>query len=154
MFETIVSSVEHFSRNTDDYANARLALSLIGRMVAVWGGPDISPNDPSAIPAPLIPGFDNFVLTRFSPLSWAMPANPDFKPRDPIARQVIGEVAIMQLQIFKKTGQQYLETLKSQLQNMGVDEAGTQEYLRQITSLDERAFRNFVINFITKARSG
>ncbi len=108
MFEPIISSIETFARDTTDYPTARLAISVIIRMISVWSGPDkvgpkanATPTSPIATQSPL-PGFDSYVLERFSPLAWSIPASPGFNAKDAQAKQVLHEAANLQVEIIKK----------------------------------------------------
>ena len=132
-------------------------------MCLTWGGPDVSssyskPNEiqpnPTA-PSPTLPGFDTFMLNRFSPLAWALLTSPSFNAKDPQARQVLGEIANLQQNILAKTGDQYLTWLKDvELQNMGVGPDASEEYLRALAGMDLKAFRGFLTAFVGRAGSG
>ena len=162
-FETIVTTLEHFARDANDYSTARLALSVADRMCHAWGGPDISSSyskiNPSpqnaTTPNPVLPGFDGFILGRFSPLSWALLSSPSFNAKDPQARQVISEVATLQQNMLAKTGDQYLTWLKDvELKNMGVGPDAAEEYLRALAGMDVKGFRAFLTAFVGRARGG
>jgi exportin-T len=150
--------VEHFARDPNDLATARSAFGVIIRMIATWGGPDVMPvpipnpppNSPTDLPAsPSIPGFDTFIISRFSPLSWAIPSSPGFKAKDPNARQLIYEIASMQQEILKKTGQTYLLALSQELQSMGVGELDVAAYVTKLRG-DTKGFREFLSTFLTR----
>jgi exportin-T len=128
-------------------------------MIATWGGPDVvpvpipnpPPNSPTDLPAsPSIPGFDTFIISRFSPLSWAIPSSPGFKAKDPNARQLIYEIASMQQEILKKTGQTYVLALSQELQSMGVGELDVAAYATKLRG-DTKGFREFLTTFLTRA---
>ncbi|KAF2234306.1 Xpo1-domain-containing protein [Viridothelium virens] len=163
IFDTIITTLEHFSRDSNDYSTARLALSVVDRMCLTWGGPDVSssyskPNttQPKAtVSSPNLPGFDNFMLSRFSPLTWALLSSPSFNAKDPQARQVLGEIANLQQNILVKTGDQYLTWLKDvELKNLGVGPDVVEEYLRALAGMDMKAFRGFLTAFVGRARGG
>ncbi|GME38081.1 exportin-t [Neofusicoccum parvum] len=151
-FDTIITTIEHFARDPTDYPTARLAISVLTRMTAVWGGPDIPLNSGNP-PAPTLPGFDHFAMTRFSPLSWSVPASQGFNSKDPQARQVLGELGGMQIEILKKTGDVYLQNLRQELSNMGVDQQGLDEYLGALTTKGEKGFKQFFQQFVGRAAS-
>lgn len=132
-------------------------------MCLAWGGPNISSSYSKtnssqqnfASPNPALPGFDSFILRRFSPLSWALLSAPSFNAKDPQARQLLGEVATLQQTILSKMGDQYLAWLKDiELQNMGVGPDAAEEYLRALAGMDIKAFRAFLTAFVGRARSG
>jgi exportin-T len=154
-FETLIGTVEHFAKDAEDSHTARMAFQLLARMCSVWGGPDVvgsagrSPSTSSSQPS--LPGFDHFMMSRFSPLCWAVPMNRAFNPKDAQARQVLGEAAALQKTIYNKTGQKYLSWLReNEMGNMGMNNDVINEYLRNLVDLDQRAFKVFFQNFITK----
>jgi exportin-T len=141
MFEPIISSIETFARNTQDYPTARLAIFVLIRMTNVWSGPDKvgpgadkTPTSPVITQAPL-PGFDNYIVERFSPLAWSIPASPGFNSKDAQAKQVLYEAANLQTEIVKKTGEPYVERLKSDLGGMGIGGDGIDQYLRTLAGV-------------------
>ncbi|KAF2816339.1 Xpo1-domain-containing protein [Mytilinidion resinicola] len=142
-FDTIIGTLEHFARDTSDYPNGRLSISVLIRMTAVWGGPDkiaeagnpaattADPTSPISTASPL-PGFDTFAVSRFSPLAWSIPASSGFSAKDPQARQVLLEVAGLQVEIYKKVGVGYLERLREELGGMGVPAQEAEVYVTQL----------------------
>ncbi|KAK7526690.1 Exportin-T [Phyllosticta citriasiana] len=150
-FDTIITTIEHFARDPTDYPTARLGVSVLVRMTAVWGGPDIPPNDPSAQPSPTLPGFEAFAMTRFSPLAWSIPTSAGFNIKDAQARGVLGELAALKLEILKKCGHFYLERLRGELLSMGVDEQGTNEYLHALSTKGEKGFKQYFQQFVSRA---
>ena len=77
-------------------------------------------------------------------LCWAVPTNPEFKPKDAQGRQVLGEAANLQKAIYAKTGAKYLSWLRdAELRGMGMDDATMEEYLGALCNLDGRAFKLF-----------
>ena len=98
----------------------------------------------SAAPQPSLPGFDQFMMTRFSPLCWAIPTNPSFEPKDAQGRQALGEAAGLQKAIYTKIGQEYLTWVRDvELKGMGMNSGMMEEYLRALSTLDGKAFRHF-----------
>ncbi|KAL8830473.1 MAG: hypothetical protein Q9191_001404, partial [Dirinaria sp. TL-2023a] len=151
IFAKVITTIEHLATDTSDYSTAKLAFSVLSRMALTWGGPDLYPPQaqlPGSIAAanaqPTLPGFDHFMVERFSPLCWAMPSSPDFNSKDAQAKQALGEAAGLQKTIFLKTGHEYLAMLKnSQLRNMGMGDADIEEYLNALCTLDVRGFKQF-----------
>ncbi|KAI9692185.1 MAG: pre-tRNA nuclear export protein [Bathelium mastoideum] len=172
-FDTIMTTLEHFTRDAGDYSTARLALSVAERMCIVWGGPDVSlsstsyPTRPTAAttaatttitvptPTPSLPGFDTFMIRRFSPLTWALLSTPAFSAKEPQARQLLAEVASLQQTILAKAGPPYLAWLRDvELETMGVAPAPKEEYLRALAGMDLKAFRTFFTAFVSRAGGG
>lgn len=157
VFDTILTTLEHFARDASDYPAARLSLAVLTRMTMVWGGPDLviptSPNNPQA-PAPTVPGFDSFIIQRFSPLSWAILSAPTFKPSDAQARSVLGEAATLQWTILRKTGAAYESHLhETEMRNMGFPEAILDDFIQRLQAKDVREFKKYFINFVQQARA-
>lgn len=134
-------------------------------MISVWSGPDkVGPgaNATSASPvttqAPL-PGFDNYVVERFSPLAWSVPASAGFNTKDAQAKQVLHELANLQTEIIKKVGEPYVAHLKNDLGGMGVSADGVDQYLRTLAGAfegakKEKEWRNFFAQFVDRMLAG
>ncbi|KAF2868047.1 Exportin-T [Massariosphaeria phaeospora] len=160
-FETIITSIDTFARDTRDYPTARIALSVLIRMTSVWGGPDkigpganTTPTSPTTSQAP-IPGFDNYVVERFSPLVWSIPGTPGFTSKDAQAKQVLGEAANLQAEIVKKVGEPYVERLKTDLRGMGAGDDMVDTYLRTLAGAFEgqkkdKEWRTFFVQFVDR----
>jgi exportin-T len=154
-FETLIGTIEHFAKDAEDAHTARMAFQVLAKMCSVWGGPDVVAvaGRPAATstPQPSLPGLDGFMMSRFSPLCWAIPMSPAFNPKDAQARQVLAEAAVLQKTIYTKTGQEYLTWQRdNELSKMGMNNDMINEYLRNLVDLDQRAFKAFFQNFITK----
>jgi exportin-T len=110
--------------------------------------PTSPPTSPTAIPpSPLFPGFDTFAITRFSPLSWAIPSTPGFRIADPGSRALVHDIAGLQQEILRKTGMAYIQALAMELGGMGVGEADIQLYLEKLRG-PEKGFRLFLVGFL------
>ena len=83
-------------------------------------------------------------MTRFSPVCWAIPANPNFNPKDAQGRQVLGEAAGLQKAIYSKTGGEYVTWLRDvELRGMGMDEGTVDDYMNALCNSDAKGFRQF-----------
>ncbi|KAH8707162.1 Exportin-T [Phaeosphaeriaceae sp. PMI808] len=164
-FEPIITSIETFARDTHDYPTARIAISVLIRMTNVWSGPDKvgpganqTPTSPVTTQSPL-PGFENFVMERFSPLAWSIPASPGFNSKDAQAKQVLYEAANLQTEIVKKVGEPYVERLKCDLTGNGVGGDDVDQYLRTLAGAlegakKEKQWRNFFVTFVDRLLAG
>lgn len=84
------------------------------------------------------------MITRFSPLCWALPANPSFNSKDAQAKQVLAEAGAMQRIIYGKMGMEYIEYLRDrELPGMGMGADLVEEYVGTLSRLDLRSFRQF-----------
>lgn len=152
IFDAVLSTTEQLAKDNADLPTAKLAFTVLSRMVMTWGGPDIISQTSShgngliteGRPQPTLPSFDRFMMTRFSPLSWAIPSNPNFNSKDAQGLQVLGEAASLQKAIYAKTGQEYLSWLRDvELRETGMDGGTVEEYLRALCSLDVKGFRHY-----------
>jgi len=148
IFTTVISTIEHFVKDITDFQTAKLAFSVLTRMASTWGGlgSEASENEiPNTVPQQLkLPGFDDFMMTTFSPLCWAVPSNPNFDPKDAQGKQVLGEAAALQKAIYIKVGQSYLDYLRDvELSAMGMDGTNINEYLGMLCNADTKAFQQF-----------
>jgi exportin-T len=179
MFETIINALSHYASDPTDLPTARLALAVCTRMTAVWGGPDVAVpsvsgqqapaqlNGAVPSPQPFFPGFDTFAITRFSPLSWAIPSSTNFKAKDPQSRSLVTEIAALQETILHKTGGLYIDTLRTQLAGMGAGAPDIERYVAALVDGATRApskedgkqgkgamtgFRGFLVGFLDRGR--
>ena len=149
VFTTVISTIEHFAKDITDFQTAKLAFSVLARMVLTWGGSDSETpeNDISVnrLPQkPKLPGFDDYMMTTFSPLCWAVPSNPSFDPKDAQGKQVLGEAAVLQKAIYTKTGQKYIDYLQNvELSGMGMDRDTINGYLSTLCSAETKTFQQF-----------
>jgi hypothetical protein len=92
---------------------------------------------------PALPGFDRFMIERFSPVGWRVLSNPSF-PNDAQARAVTWEVAALQKTIYKKTGSKFIEHLSGvYFPNVNFPQALAEEYLQALQTLGQKEFRQF-----------
>ncbi|RDW61843.1 Ran GTPase-binding protein LOS1 [Aspergillus mulundensis] len=153
MFDTVITTIEHFAKDAEDFTTAKMAFSVLSRMGSAWGGPDIAPAAPNGAGATQValPGFGQFMITRFSPLCWALPATPSFNSKDAQAKQVLAEAGGLQRIIYSKTGMEYLEYLRDrELPGMGMGADLVEEYVGTLSRLDLKGFRQFFPQFIQR----
>ncbi|KIW48210.1 uncharacterized protein PV06_00822 [Exophiala oligosperma] len=156
VFESVISSIEQLARDVDDFPTAKMAFIVLSRMCTVWGGPDVvsatgQVTGNGAAPQPALPGFDQFMITRFSPLCWALPTNPAFNSKDAQARQALSEAAGLQKTIYLKTGQQYLSWLQeNELRTMGMNDSMISDYLQKLATMEPKGFKAFFAKFIAQ----
>jgi exportin-T len=163
-FETVITSLDTFARDTKDYQTSRLAISVLVRMTSVWGGPDkvgpgANPTTPTSPVDTALPGFDNYIVERFSPLIWSVPGSPGFSSKDAQAKQVLQELSTLQAEIVKKAGEPYVERLRSELTGMGTSAEGVQQYLSTLAGAfegqkKEREWRVFFVRFVEGLLNG
>ncbi|KAF2719145.1 Xpo1-domain-containing protein [Polychaeton citri CBS 116435] len=149
-FDAFISTLTHFASDPADPITARSALAVISKMTAIWGGPDVA-LDSTADPSPALPGFDSFILSQFAPIPWTLISSPGFAASDAQTRSVLQEAAGLQWTILRKTGSRYREQLQRELQELGANEEGVQQYLQSISG-DSAGFRKFFASFIQQAK--
>ena len=147
IFETLITTLEHFTKDTSDLSTSKLSFTVLTKMILTWGGPDVVVQGQTTTPAnpqPSLPGFDRFIVERFSPLCWTVAGSATINPRDAQAKNVLGEAAIMQQAIYAKTGQEYLNWLQnSSSSGINLSEIVNEEYLQALSTLDARKFRQY-----------
>ncbi|EMC94456.1 hypothetical protein BAUCODRAFT_548660 [Baudoinia panamericana UAMH 10762] len=149
-FDAFLSTLTRYSCDPADPQSARLAFSALGRMVAIWGGPDIALGSTEA-PSPALPGFDSFIMSQFAPLPWTLLATPGFTAHDAQMRSVLQEAAVLQWTISRKVGTAYREQLQRELRNLGAGEESIQSYMTNISG-DVIGFRKFFAAFVQQAK--
>ncbi|KAJ9658272.1 pre-tRNA nuclear export protein, partial [Neophaeococcomyces mojaviensis] len=153
-FETILTTIEHFTKDISDLTTAKMAFQLLARMCLVWGGADVvqgqTPTDVTQTGQLELPGFKQFVMTRFSPLCWSMPQNPSFNPKDGQSRQVLMEAAGLQKTIYAKNGQEYINYLQTtELPGLGLQVSMMQDFLRKLTSMALKDWKSWFAKFVS-----
>jgi exportin-T len=155
IFETVISTLEHFAKDGNDFPTAKMTFQVLSRMVTVWGGPDIADHLPGVPngnpvgpePQPVLPRFDQFIMTKFSPLVWAIPSTPSFNPKDGQAKQVLGEMATLHKTIYMKLGRIHLEWVGEKelggMGGMGLNEKWVEEYVESLRKMDMKTFKIF-----------
>jgi exportin-T len=156
-FETILTTLEHFCRDSSDYPTARLSLAVLTKMTQVWGGPDLTiPPPPGAaqVSSPTVPGFDSFIMQRFSPLTWSLVSSPSFQPKDAQARSYLTEAATLQWTILRKTGLAYETHLReTEMRGLGLQDDIIGEYIKNLEIKDKFEFKKFFVQFVQQVRS-
>lgn len=142
----------------------KLVFTVLIAMCSHWGGPDIAgivsqggssgsrqastngTNGATATAAAL-PGFNRFMIERFSGLCWSLLTDPSFDVRDAQARQVVNEMASLQKTIYAKTGDEFLVYLRQTcFPNLGlVDDSVTETYLTALQTRDIKGFKAFFV---------
>ena len=142
-----MSTLEMFTKDNTDLPSVKLAFSVLHKMITTWGGPDVvSANGTltGTAPEPSLPGFDRFMIERFSPLVWALPSDQAFQPKDAQSKQALGEAAAMQRAIFAKTGQNYATYLQDvEFKRVGIEGVTASEYLEALSAPDVKEFRQY-----------
>ena len=147
-FESFILSLTRCAVDPIDPYSARLAFSALARMSSIFGGPDIAPQEQ---PTPTVPGFDGFMLSRFSPLPWSFLAAPGFNAGDAQIRSAMQEAAGLQWTMFRKAGASYESQLGNELRGLGAGEEGVTEFLRHLKG-DAAGFRRFFVGFVQSAK--
>ncbi|KAF4458769.1 exportin-T [Fusarium albosuccineum] len=153
-FEPMISSIIELAKTLEgNIGGSRLAFTLMTRMAAIWGGPDIAtisqnPTAPTGGPSPAFPGFDQFMIDRFHSTCWEVMKNPNFRPsQDAQTKQVLTEIAGLEQTIYTKTGEIFIQSLQTGLfPSLGID---GDDFLRSLTtSTDKRHFATYLQNML------
>ncbi|PON29816.1 exportin-T [Trichoderma gamsii] len=149
-FEPMIASVLELAKTLDgNLGPSRLAFTIMARISALWGGPDVAtisrePTAPTGSPSPAIPGFDHFIMERFHSTCWEVMRNPSFKPSsDAQTKQVLTEIAALEQMIYTKTGNVYIHQMQNEVfPSLGIN---GDDFLRSLTtSTDKRQFSNYL----------
>lgn len=159
LFDTIIATIEHYAKDTAESNDSRLALAVCTKMCDTWGGPDVfrptggGHNGVAASTSPILPGFDQFMTSRFSSLTWTVMTSPNFRVKDQTASRALAEIALLQQAILAKTGEQYLKLLREvELPNLGFPEALVGDYIQALTTKDGKEFKKWLVSFLTQNR--
>jgi exportin-T len=156
-FDSLITSILNLARDVDSSTNSlpanRLAFGQLGKMALVWGGPDVAnisanPSAPQGSPAPVIPGFDQFLIDRFHSVCWEVLRDQRFKPSaDAQSRQVLNEIAGLEQAIYLKTGETFIQHLQSTL--FPVLPVDADSFLRSLTtSTDKKTFAKYLAELL------
>jgi exportin-T len=149
-FDNFMASITKFSCDPSDPSSARFAISVLVKLTALWGGPDVAPTS-DAPPQPALPGFDAFILAQFAPIPWSLISAPRFNPGDAQMRSVLQEAATLQWTILRKSGMQYRNQLQTELRNLGAGDDKIQSYLASIDG-EQAPFKKFFATFVQQAK--
>ncbi|PNP78287.1 hypothetical protein FNYG_08233 [Fusarium nygamai] len=153
-FEPMISSIIELAKTLEgNIGGSRLAFTLMTRMAAIWGGPDVAtisqnPTAPSGSPNPAFPGFDHFMIQRFHSTCWEVMKNPSFRPyQDAQTKQILTEIAGLEQTIYTKTGESFIQELQNNIfPSLGVN---GDDFLRSLTtSTDKRQFASYLHNLL------
>ncbi|KAI9675790.1 MAG: pre-tRNA nuclear export protein [Trizodia sp. TS-e1964] len=162
-FETFISAIEHFAKDIEEIQTSKLAFSVLSKICSVWGGKAVADgasknkatNEGEALatsPTPSIPGFNQFMIKRFSPLCWAVLGSRSFNSKDPQTRLVLAEVANLQKTLLTQTGEEFTGYLRNiELKEVGFSMEQVEEYLAALQGLDTKQFKQFFLGFIQRA---
>lgn len=93
-----------------------------------------------------LPGFNRFMIERFSADCWGLLTNPSFNPRDAQARQVMAEIASLQKTIYSKTGEEFLAYLRDMwFPGLALEKSVADEYVTALRTRDLKGFRQFFL---------
>ncbi|KAG6002871.1 pre-tRNA nuclear export protein [Claviceps maximensis] len=149
-FEPMISSVTELAKTLDgNIGPSRLAFTLMARISAIWGGPDVAticenPTAPTGSPNPSLSGFDRFMIERFHSVCWEVMQNSGFRPaQDAQMKQVLTEIAGLEQVIYTKTGDAFIQDLQNRLfPTLGIN--GEKFLTSLTTSTDKRTFASYL----------
>jgi len=91
-----------------------------------------------------LPGFDEFMMERFSLICWEISADSAFKLQDAQSKQVLGDIATLQKTIYMSVGDRFAEYLRTvYFPRIGLPDAIVAEFLEALQKLDQKDFKNF-----------
>lgn len=112
--QTVLQSLVYYSTNSD-IACQRVALTVLHRLVTLWGRKTDSPNgatttNETSTSTPL-PGFEQFIYETLLPLSFEAPAKENFDFNDAQSQMVLGEISSLLKSIYDARGDELLNYL-------------------------------------------
>ncbi|RPA74847.1 Xpo1-domain-containing protein [Ascobolus immersus RN42] len=161
IFEQIIQTVEHFARDYSDPNTQKQAINVFSTMCRAWGPNPVYDSTTTVNGATVpstqasqtsnftithkpLPGFDQFMMDRFSLICWEISADPAFKLQDAQSKQLLGEIATLQKTIYLSVGDRFSEYLRTAyFPRIGLPDAIVSEFLEALQKLDQRDFKNF-----------
>lgn len=142
-FESLISSIMTISKTIvhQNMVASRISFSVLSKITAQWGGPDVATigDNPTTTgaPAPVIPGFDQFIIDQFHTACWDVLRDPNFRPfSDAQAKQILNEISGLQQTIYIKTGDKFVQHVQNvTFAQLGMDAT---DYLRALTNKDRK----------------
>lgn len=91
-----------------------------------------------------LPGFETFMIQRFSRLCWEVPAMPGFHPKDAQAKMVLGEIATLQNILHAKLGENFIQYLGTvYFPSVNLPQGLAEEYLVALRQMELKPFRSY-----------
>ncbi|KAK3333895.1 armadillo-type protein [Cercophora scortea] len=157
-FDALVTSIITISETIvhGNLVASRIGFNVLTRMASQWGGPDVATvaKEPvtTGAPQPTIPGFDQFMISRFHTACWDVLQDSNFKPgNDAQARQVLSEIAGLEQTIYTKTGDTFIQHIQTvTFPGLGMD--GTEFLQTLTTSTDRRVIVAWIQNLLKSRR--
>ncbi|KAG0138705.1 armadillo-type protein [Tuber indicum] len=158
IFEQLIGTVQHFAKEVNDLPTSKLAFSVMGKMSIVWGPATDSAKERTNgnLKEQPLPGFDTFMIKRFSSLCWEVPAMPGFRPKDAQAKMVLAEIAALQNILYTKLGENFIQYLGTvYFPSVNLPQGPAEEYLVALRQMGFKPFRSyFQVDIQCKCDSG
>lgn len=145
VYESMLQSVLMYATAIEsDDQSSKIAVLTLNKMLQVWGDGHVKPG--SFGEGESVPGFEQFTYEHMSRICWEIPAKPTFKPKDAQMRLLLGDIATLQHSIYGVRRDMYLRYLsESYFVEIGLPTEYCNEYLKQLSTLDQRAFKSFFV---------
>jgi len=118
----------------------------MGKMSIIWGPATGSAKEQTngSLKEQPLPGFETFMIERFSRLCWEVPAMPGFHPKDAQAKMVLGEIAALQNILYTKLGENFIQYLgTAYFPSVNLPQGPAEEYLVALRQMELKPFRSY-----------
>lgn len=152
IYESVLQSLLVYSGDFEsDSASAKVAVLSLNKMLQIWKDGENYPESPVAGNGkPPVPGFKQFTLQHISRITWEIPTKASFNPRDAQMRNLLGDLATVQREIFLVYGDVYVQFLSTQyLPSIGLPAEYVTEYIKNLQTLNGKQFKTFYTQMIS-----
>lgn len=145
IYESVLQSILMYAIEIEsDEQSAKLAVLTLNKMLQVWGEGQVKAENFGS--GETVPGFEQFTYEHMSRICWEIPAKPSFNAKDAQQRLLLGDIATLQHSIYEVRKDMYLRYLsESYFPSIGLPAEYCNEYLKQLSTADVRAFKKFFV---------
>ncbi|CUM64227.1 uncharacterized protein PRCAT00001821001 [Priceomyces carsonii] len=155
IFPEIIKSLFEYAYDLSETSVSKLAISQLINIVNVFGngGKIQDPEDKFSENLPAVEGIDAFLMERVIQLSFELPfQRAEFDLKDAQYRLIGQEISLLLKTYQQKKGDEYLNYLSNYLTTMGLSQSLMSEFGTNLVELDQKAFKKYFINFVTKLK--
>lgn len=156
IFQNIYSSLIHYATNGEvkggsgSPANQKTAVTVLTRMVTIWGPTGSVPESQFAGNTPVPIFSSDATYNQLTELCWTLPAAPSVKFSDAQTRMVVTELAGLQKIMWEVRGASYQTHLAQYLSSAGLEPASVEEFVSKLNA-PPKDFKQFFYQFLKNA---
>jgi len=141
----IMESVVHCARDSADVQSQKAALSVLAKMVNVWGGL----NDTTSIP-----GFADFIYQQIVTIIFEIVMKEDFNLQSADTLIILNEISNLHLTILQKQGVKYAEYLLSYFfPSINCPSQAASDFVNAMQNSDKKTFSKYIKKFFQAMKS-